>query len=725
MLNSVLFTTMLAVSGGDEHAASAVSAIPQAARPEDMTWAGLILLLPALSAVLCGLYACLGIKNRLPGWTTVIALASSFVLVCLLYAGHEAGQPVVIHLFDWIDFSWGSKGAFENVTSNFALYVDDLSLFWMLFVTGLGTCIAFYATEYMDEDRGKGYSRFFGAMSIFLLAMSALVLGDNLVMLYLGWEGVGLASYLLIGYYYQKTSAIDAAKKAFIMNRIGDLGLAIAIWLVWFNFGTLEYDGLFQALNMYLPMAEGGTLATTQMGDAPLGWTAYLIPWFLMVGAFGKSAQFPLMTWLPDAMEGPTPVSALIHAATMVTAGVYLISRTYPIFWLEMEQGGYALATVGWIGGFTALLAATIAVKQYDMKRVLAYSTISQLGYMFMGLGVVQTFGACFHVYTHAFFKALLFLCSGAVMHGLAGQLDVRKIEGLRMAKGWKVVTWTMFIGALWLSAFPFTAGFFSKDEILAQAFVQEGPGFRALGWIGIITAGITSYYTFRVWFRVFGGRTLRIEPGPEHHGDASSFHPHPPGWRIKAVLIVLALGCIAAISSGYFGIGHWIKGMVAHSSASWGMPLHWHEGDIPFFGGDPHVTMYYVSGVVGLLGLSIAFYFHLYNRKLAITLEHAIQSRIALRWIPRLLEKKWYLDEIYNATVRVPTWLCAKMLYLFDRLVIDGILVGGIARIPMFLARIFQPLQSGMLQGYATTMAGGISLIIAWIIWTMSKGGG
>ena len=312
MLNSSLFATLSSVSAGDGHAETVVSAIPEAARPENMTWAGLILLLPAISAVLCGLYACLGIKNRLPGWTTVLALASSFVVVCMLYAGHEPGQPVVIHLFDWIDFSWGSKGAFENVTANFALYVDDLSLFWMLFVTGLGTCIAFYASEYMDEDRGKGYSRFFGAMSIFLLAMSALVLGDNLVMLYLGWEGVGLASYLLIGYYYQKTTAIDAAKKAFIMNRIGDLGLAIAIWLVWFNFGTLEYDGLFQALNLYLPMAEDGTLATTQMGDAPLGWTAYLIPWFLMVGAFGKSAQFPLMTWLPGR-DGRTDTGLRAH----------------------------------------------------------------------------------------------------------------------------------------------------------------------------------------------------------------------------------------------------------------------------------------------------------------------------------------------------------------------------------------------------------------------------
>ena len=716
---------VLALSAGGDEIEGAVSAIPQAAVNESQAWAGLILLLPAASAILCGIYAALKVKNRLPGWTTVAALASSFVLVCILYSQHEAGQPTVIHLFDWINFYWGD-GPFESVRANFALYVDDLSIFWMLFVTGLGTCIAFYATEYMDEDRGKGYSRFFGAMSIFLLAMCALVLGDNLVMLYLGWEGVGLASYLLISYYYTRQSAIDAGKKAFIMNRIGDLGLAIAIWLIWYNFGTLEYDGLFQALNAFLPVADAGKLPGTEIGQPQLGWSAYLIPWFLMVGAFGKSAQFPLMTWLPDAMEGPTPVSALIHAATMVTAGIYLIARTYPIFWLEMEAGGYALATVGWVGGFTALLAATIALKQYDMKRVLAYSTLSQLGYMFMGLGVVQTFGACFHVYTHAFFKALLFLCSGAIMHGLAGQLDIRKISGLRMAKGWKVVTWCMFVGGLWLAAFPFTAGFFSKDEILAQAFVQKGPGYRALGWVGIVTAGLTAYYTFRVWFRVFGGRTLRIEPGPEHHGDPASFHPHPPGWRIKSVLIILTIGCFAAISTGYWGIGHWIKGMVSHSSAAWGLPLHWHEGDIPFFGGDPHFTMYFVSGTFGLIGLAIAAYFHLFARKSAERLDELFKQRFITNLLPRTLEKKWYLDEVYNALVRIPTYLSAKFLYLFDRLVIDGILVGGIARIPVLMARIFQPLQSGALQGYATTMAGGVALIAAWMIWVyLQKGGG
>ena len=615
---------------------------------------------------------------------------------------------------------------FESVRANFALYIDNLTLFWMLFVTGLGTLIAFYATEYMDEDRGHGYSRFFAGMSIFLLAMSSLVMGDNLIMLYLGWEGVGLASYLLIGYYYTKPSAVAAAKKAFIMNRIGDLGLAIGIWLVWYNFGTFEYDALFQALDLYLPAASSGTLAATELGGAPLGWSAHLIPWFLLVGAIGKSAQLPLFTWLPDAMEGPTPVSALIHAATMVTAGVYLIARMYPIFWLDKMSGGGALVAVAWVGGITALVSATIAMKQYDMKRVLAYSTISQLGYMFLGLGVVQTYGACFHTFTHAFFKALLFLCSGTIMHGLAGQLDLRKISGLRKVPGWRVTAWTMFIGGLWLSAFPFTAGFFSKDEILAQAFVQEGFGYRAMGWLGIITAGITAYYTFRIWFRVFGGSEVRIEPGPEYEGDPANFHAHPPGWRMKSVLIILVIGCFCAISWGHWGASGWIFGMLANSSGGWGLPLHWHEGDVTFFGGDPHWTMYFVSGTFGVVGLGIACYFHLINRKAAATVERMLMSNIATRWLPRALERKWYVDEIYNALFRFPTWLLARVLYLFDRIVIDGILVGGVARIPIFFARIFQPLQSGILQGYAATMAGGVTLILAWVVWVwLSKDGG
>ena len=302
--------------------------------------------------------------TKLPAFITAGSLAASFVVTLILYLSYD--HAVTIHLFDWFNI----QSAQSTFVANFALYVDQLTLLWMLFVTGLGSLIALYASEYMEPDVGKGYARFFAGVSVFLFAMCCLVMGDNLVMLYLGWEGVGFASYWLIGYYYQRPSAVAAAKKAFIVNRIGDLGLALGLWLIWHNFGTVEYSVLFNEL-------AGGNYAT-EAG----GWSVKAIPYLIFIGAVGKSAQFPLYVWLPDAMEGPTPVSALIHAATMVTAGVYLVARMYPVF---LALNPDALHVVAWIGGITALLAATIGMAQYDIKRIMAYSTVSQLGYMFLG----------------------------------------------------------------------------------------------------------------------------------------------------------------------------------------------------------------------------------------------------------------------------------------------------------------------------------------------------
>ena len=374
------------------------------------SWAQFILWLPLISMALCGLCAALKVKTKTPALITIVCLATSFVMTLMLYVGYEGAR--VIHIFDWVQVHW-SEGSF---VANFALYIDSLTLLWMLFVTGLGTLIAIYASEYMEHDVGKGYARFFAGVSVFLFAMSCLVMGDNLLMLYLGWEGVGFASYWLIGYFYKRPAAVAAAKKAFIVNRIGDLGLALAIYFIWSTFGTIQYDGIATALAAHHDAAGN---------FAPFGgWTVHAIPYLLMLAAFGKSAQLPLYVWLPDAMEGPTPVSALIHAATMVTAGVYLIARTYPLFQLDH----FALPTVAWVGGVTALLAATIGMAQYDIKRIMAYSTVSQLGYMFLGLGVLSSYGAAYHVFTHAFFKAVLFLTCGAIMHGFAGQLDLRKL---------------------------------------------------------------------------------------------------------------------------------------------------------------------------------------------------------------------------------------------------------------------------------------------------------
>ena len=688
--------------------------IPAALAADELRWAGLALLLPAAGAATCGLCAALRIKGKLSGWLTTLALAASFCVVLKLFLLSD-GTPLTVHLFDWMQFDWADGATFHSFTANFTLYIDSLSLFWMLFVTGLGTLISLYATEYMEHEKGAAYARFFAGIGTFLFAMSALVMGGNLVMLYLGWEGVGLASYLLIGYFYTRPSAVAAAKKAFIVNRIGDLGLAIGIWLIWDNYGTLEYDALWQAL----------AHPPTDWAD----WEVGAIPFLLMAGAFGKSAQIPLYVWLPDAMEGPTPVSALIHAATMVTAGVYLIARLYPLFLLHPD----ALPTVAWIGGSTALLAATIGMAQYDIKRVFAYSTISQLGYMFLGLGVGTTFGACEHTFTHAFFKALLFLSGGAVMHGFAGQLDLRKISGLRRIPGFGVVAWTMLVGCLWLAAFPYTSAFFSKDEILLACFTNEGPGFRWLGWLGLATAGMTAYYAFRVWFRVCAG-PVQFEPGEEHHADhgghGHSFHPHGPRWAMSGVLLLLATGAILSGIPAYRALAggtNWVQEMVGHSSAAAGAGLHGadhqhNSAEHGVLGMSAHTGLAVVGSVMSIGGILAACYLHLLRRSAAESLRGALLRNPLTRWIPIGAENKWFVDEFYHWIFRAPLWIGGKILSFGDRHFLDGVLVDGSAKLPAAVGRVFKPLYAGAVQAYALTMAGGIALVMAWVVWVWMR---
>jgi NADH-quinone oxidoreductase subunit L len=333
----------------------------------------LIPLLPLFGAALVGLLACFNEKSKLPAYATVGLLAVSFALTLITYLGWDGHSVIEVRLWDWISLSWGD-GPGESLTSNFAFYFDGLSLLWMLFVTGLATLIGLYASEYMSHDAGLGYCRFFGAFNLFVFSMACLVMGDNLLMLFLGWEGVGLCSYLLIGYYYKKKAAVDAGMKAFVVNRIGDLGLLIGTLLTFTTFGSVEYASLFESIG-----------ANTTATGAPLDatWQVWAIPLLLMAGAFGKSAQLFFYVWLPDAMEGPTPVSALIHAATMVTAGVYLVARMMPLYVADTHL--IALTVVTWGGAITAFWAATIAMAQYDIKRIMGYSTISQLGYMFAG----------------------------------------------------------------------------------------------------------------------------------------------------------------------------------------------------------------------------------------------------------------------------------------------------------------------------------------------------
>ncbi len=679
-------------------------------------WAGLILLFPALSCVLCGVCAALKLRSKAPAWITVASLAASFATTLALYLGYQDGQPQQILLFHWFNLIW-DDGSF---VANFALYIDSLTLLWMLFVTGLGTLIALYASEYMESDVGKGYARFFAGVSIFLFAMGALVMGDNLVMLYLGWEGVGFASYWLIGYYYTRPSAVAAAKKAFIMNRIGDLGLALAIYFIWQNFGTVRYDEL-------LPLLVDPNAAYTNAMIG--GWSVTAIPFLLMLGAFGKSAQLPLYVWLPDAMEGPTPVSALIHAATMVTAGVYLLCRMYPALALHPT----APATVAWIGALTALLAATIGMAQYDIKRIMAYSTVSQLGYMFLGVGVMTTYGAAYHVFTHAFFKAVLFLTCGAIMHGFAGQLDLRKLSGLGRMKGWRIVTITMGYACACLAGVPFvTSGFYSKDMIMAEAYANHAVwGAQFLGGIALLTAFLTAYYTFRVFFRVCMG-PAHYEMGDEHHGgdddhghDHAHGHddhhhahePHAPRLAINFVLVVIAIGAAVAIIPYYTG---WVKGMVAGSSAAGGIPGH-HEV-VGGFWSDPHRWMPWVASVTGLAGIALAWWFHLAKRKQADDLRAMLLGNPVTRWLPTAMENKWYVDEVYHGVVRLPLWVLSHIFHLFDQFIIDKLIVNGLfGGSPRALGRSFQPLQNGILQGYAVTMAGGVGLVLffVWLMWT------
>ncbi|MFO0861082.1 MAG: NADH-quinone oxidoreductase subunit L [Phycisphaerales bacterium] len=725
--------------------------------------AQLILALPILGLLFCTLCAIFRVKNKAPAFFTVACLAGAFALVVRLYL-NRTGTPVITSGFEWFFLEWGdAKG--QQLVANFSLYLDSLTILWMLFVTGLATLIALYASEYMAGDLGTGYCRFFAAFNLFVFSMSCLVMGDNLLLLFLGWEGVGLCSYLLIGYFYKKPSAVEAAKKAFIMNRIGDLGLLMGIGLTFVHFGSIEYREIFHAAQPYIEAAKAG-----KYNEIP--FLVQLIPVLLAIGAFGKSAQLPLYVWLPDAMEGPTPVSALIHAATMVTAGVYLVARMYPLFLLSE----YALPLVAWVGALTALLAATIGMAQFDIKRIMAYSTVSQLGYMFAGLGGLSSTGAAFHVVTHAFFKALLFLACGAIMHGFAGQLDLRKLSGIRRLKGWGIVSFGMLVGCLNLSGFPFTSGFFSKDMLIGSEFLT--PGMAPIGWILLFTAGLTAYYTFRVFFRVIVG-PLHYEPGDElhsahddhghggedhnehahvqddhqhhDHGHGGHFHPHAPGWAINTVLLTLSVLSLSASALNFLHLsnqphieGGIVPELVMQSSAAYESPYARHEahegtGDgghegpdahgtpsyVPtaialddphahagtFLGWNPHAVMFYVSGAVGFIGIFVAFVLHYVGRTTAATAK-ADALLPMLGPIPGWAQHKWYVDEFYKYSIYWPLNILANLCNLFDKLIIDGI-VRLFGAIPRWIGNTIRPTQSGELHGYAAGMAAGVAVLL------------
>src|ERR1039457_863722 len=566
----------------------------------------LIPLLPFAGFLLNGL-----LGRRLPKWlvTTVALLAPLAAFGAVLGDAFLAATPMelrswnglgpVPHLlsFPYIETfgQWINVGTFHI---DFTFVLDPLSLLMLLVVPGLGFLIHISSVGYMHDE--EDYARYFSYLNLFLFFMIVLVLAGNALLMFVGWEGVGLASYLLIGFYFKKTSAADAGKKAFIVNRIGDFGFLIGMFLLLANFGTLTFSEIAAKLASN-PAWQGGILTTIAL--------------CLLLGATGKSAQLPLYIWLPDAMEGPTPVSALIHAATMVTAGVYMIARTHVLF----DHSPFALSVVAIVGAATALFAATIALVQNDIKRVLAYSTISQLGYMFLGCGVAAYSAAIFHLMTHAFFKALLFLAAGSVIHGMGGVQDLRKLGGLR--KHLPVTFWTMTAAVFAIAGFFPFAGFFSKDAILYAAFLQGNSG-KVLWFVGLVTALLTSFYMFRLWYMTFLGESRSPE-----------IHPHESPWSMLFPLVILAL---LSIGGGWIGI----ERFAAYLSPSVGERVA--DSTIPHL----ELNLSIAAVVVALIGWFIAD--RLYREKPA----HATQMAEALPGAYKLLANKYYVDEIYGATV-------------------------------------------------------------------------
>jgi len=577
------------------------------------------------------------------------------------------------------------------------LRADALTAIMLVTVTLISFLVAVYSIGYMHDD--PGYWRFFAFISLFVFSMTMLVSASNFLLLYVFWEAVGFCSYILIGFWYQKPEAAAAGKKAFLVNRVGDFGFALGVFLLWTTYGTLNFHDTTSPGGALIPgvlgqtaLADPGSFYVDHMG----GGLATAICLLLMLGACGKSAQFPLHVWLPDAMEGPTPVSALIHAATMVTAGVYMVTRCLPLF----AASPYALEVVAVIGGFTALLAALIAVTQTDLKRILAYSTISQLGYMFLGLGAATLLGATagmFHLFTHAFFKALLFLGAGSVMHAMGGVIDVRRFGGLRRLM--PVTHLTFLFGCLALAGlFPF-AGFWSKDLILAAVAEQHSTLYRILYLAAVGTAGLTAFYTFRAYFLTFWGRQ-RVPEEAGHHAHES---PRSMTWP----LVVLAVGSL--VVGAYF---EW-TGQFEHFLAQ--TPSLLGAGkliDTP--GGEhaSHTAIALWSTAVVLLGIGAAWVLYAGGR---VLVESAARV-LAGVGLYQLSHRKFFFDEIYGALIVAPLRGLAALSAWFDRQVIDG-LVNACGAFWVLVGSMLRPLQNGLVQFYALAMVLGLLVLIGTLL--------
>jgi NADH-quinone oxidoreductase subunit L len=620
-------------------------------------WISLIPAMPFLGFAINGL----GFKSISKAGAGFVGVASSlaaFLLSVLVLIEFKAGNgaPVTVELWNWISNPKFNIG--------FSFHVDQLTLLMLMVVTGVGFLIHIFSLGYMHED--EGFGKFFAFLNLFLFSMLILVLGGNLLMTFIGWEGVGLCSFLLIGFWNKNEAYNAAAKKAFVMNRIGDLGFLIGIFLLLYRFGTVQYTDLIADLSL-----------VQVLNDPYLSWAAFC----LFVGAMGKSAQLPLFTWLPDAMAGPTPVSALIHAATMVTSGIYLVIRMNPLFSsVPMVQ-----EVILWVGLATALLGALIGTSQNDIKKVLAYSTVSQLGFMFVALGVGAYAAAIFHVITHAFFKALLFLGAGSVIHGLHEEQDIRKMGGLK--KYLPITYATFFIANLAIAGIPPFSGFFSKDEILAHTYAANKPAYIILA----IIAGITAFYMFRLFFLVFYN---------EYRGKLSSEKIHEAPGSMSIPLIILA---VLSTLGGLIGIppvfhfphelGNFLSPVLEPSTK---MVANFHLSH-ELSHADEWMVMG-ISVVISLVGILVAYSMYM-SKKMVPAMEEPTG------FLPKLTSGKFYLDELYDALIVRPITLIASLFSVLVDILVVNLFVEGLGMMTRGFSWGLKASQGGRVSGYVYLM--------------------
>lgn len=618
----------------------------------------LVPLFPLLGFLVNGFFG-KKLSKSLSGSIASIAVLASFIvsLLAFIELNGSTNKSNVIDVFSWINAG--------DLKIPFQFLYDNLSSLFLLIITGIGFLIHVYSTGYMHDD--EGFSRFFTYLNLFVFFMLLLVLGNNYLITFVGWEGVGLCSYLLIGFWFKNTAYNNAAKKAFIMNRIGDLGFLLGIFLIYITFGSITYTDIFD---------KAGSVPTS---------TITTIALLLFVGAMGKSAQLPLYTWLPDAMAGPTPVSALIHAATMVTAGIFMVVRSN-IFYSISDV---ASETVAIVGGATALFAACIGLLQNDIKKILAYSTVSQLGLMFLGLGVGAYSSAVFHVTTHAFFKALLFLGAGSVIHAMGGEQDIRKMGGLKGKI--KITFLTMFIATIAISGIPPFSGFFSKDELLAHVYEHS----KALWLVGMLTSILTAFYMFRMLYLTFYGK-FRGTHEQEHH-----LHESPPSMTFP--LIILA---VLSALGGLLGLPEFLH------LPNW---MHHQIGEVIIMKGKSLITLSHEVELM-LMGLavlaaasSIFFAYNLYLRNKVLP----VANESELKGWQRLIYNKFYVDEIYEAIIRKPIDVMSNVLHKYvDVAILDGV-VNGVGSAVKGVGSVVRLAQNGNIGFYIISMIIGIVFIV------------